>query len=139
MELGSAARLLQSRVLGRLVESVPTASTVVPAASHPMEKPARLRRQLGISSTQLSSSTAYSSSGRTSSTMGTGQSPWTSDTTRQAATETDATEPSIAARHTEAYADEAYTADKSGYTKADTSESTYDAGYAKTDSANAPD
>lgn len=55
MELGRAPGLLQSRVLGRLVESLSSSSLLLPSASGGVREPSGLPRQLGISPAALSS------------------------------------------------------------------------------------
>src|SRR5271168_1983511 len=56
MELGSAPRLLQPRILGRLVESLPSTAPLLQSATDCMGQPARLPWQLGLSPAPLSSS-----------------------------------------------------------------------------------
>ena len=53
MELGSTPRLLQSWILERLVESLSSATSLVPCATNRLGQSPRLPRQLGLSSTSL--------------------------------------------------------------------------------------
>jgi hypothetical protein len=76
MELGRAARLLQSRLLGRLVESLSSSSLLLPPASGSLCEPSGLSRQLGLSPTPLSSavSSIAASGSPSDSTSGSGSS-----------------------------------------------------------------
>ena len=79
MELGFAPRLLQSRGLGRLGKSISPAEPVVSSASRVLPRPSRLRRKLGLSSTELSPAQRPSDYSPEQ-TLGTWQSSWRQQT-----------------------------------------------------------
>jgi hypothetical protein len=60
MELGRPQHLLQPRPLGRLAWRLSSAAALVSPASHRLGQSSRLRRQLGISATQLQAAKPHS-------------------------------------------------------------------------------
>src|SRR5580698_2647264 len=74
MELGRTSRLLQSRLLGRMVESLSSAESVVSSASDHLGESSGISRELALSSQWLSSAASGKPSGMESSSLR----PWQS-------------------------------------------------------------
>src|SRR5580698_3645763 len=67
MELEFAPRLLQPHCVGRMGKSVSSAELLVPSATRAVLWPSWIRRQLGLSSTELSAALSIAPSGLSSS------------------------------------------------------------------------
>ncbi len=75
MELGGAPRLLQPRILGRMVESLSAAATLVSSSSDRLGESARVWGQLEVPSQRISAASSRKSARTKSSSVGTRKSP----------------------------------------------------------------